>query len=124
MPIKIDMPWNGLVDQKVSDTSGNQWSVANLIAAVESQGLPVMEVPLEHLCIDKNLDGMRLRLFVAHMMLADQADLEHPIILDEDGAIFDGVHRVAKALAEKQETIKAVRFVRDPAPFIFGNNQT
>jgi hypothetical protein len=42
--------------------------------------------------------------------------LSHPIILDEDGVIMDGRHRVMKALLTEQKTIKVVRFDENPDP--------
>ena len=45
-----------------------------------------------------------------------RADLNYPIILSEDGFVLDGWHRVAKALVEGRETVKAVRFEKDPEP--------
>jgi hypothetical protein len=44
------------------------------------------------------------------------SDLSFPIILDEDGALMDGRHRVMKAILIGQETIKAVRFDENPRP--------
>jgi hypothetical protein len=42
--------------------------------------------------------------------------LDYPIIMDRDGFIMDGWHRVVKALVEGRETIKAVRFDETPSP--------
>ena len=50
------------------------------------------------------------------MKRVQETDLDHPLILDEEGFIMDGWHRVAKALLEGRETIKAVRFETTPAP--------
>lgn len=105
-------------NQKCSDSQGNVWSVANLIE--DARDLPIMEIPLEHLNIDKELDAMNLRAFVAHLKHVRDADLKYPIILDENGSIFDGFHRVAKALLLGEKTIKAVRFESDPPPIIRG----
>jgi len=54
--------------------------------------------------------------FVAHMHQVYEADLSYPIILDEDGYVMDGRHRIAKALFLGLKTIKAVRFERTPLP--------
>jgi len=43
-------------------------------------------------------------------------DLNFPIILDDEGYVLDGRHRIIKALYEEQETIKAVRFEIMPEP--------
>jgi hypothetical protein len=118
MTIEIKKPWEGLKEQRVRDMEGNEWAVSRLVEYAKD--LPVMEMPMEHLCISKNIKGLRLRDFVAHMKQVLGADLSYPIILDEDGDIFDGVHRVAKALLEGVETIKAVRLENDPSPDTFG----
>ncbi len=41
------------------------------------------------------------------------ADLDFPILLNEDGVIIDGRHRLCKALYLGEKTIKARRFVSD-----------
>lgn len=46
------------------------------------------------------------------------ASLEYPILLTPDGAICDGVHRVAKAISNGQTTIMAKRFVTMPQSYI------
>jgi hypothetical protein len=114
--MKIKKLWDGLKNQNVSDSSGKTWSVANLIEYTKD--LPVMEIPLDHLCIDKDLGNINLRKFVAHLIHVRDCDLDIPIILDENGSIFDGFHRVAKAILENKETIKAVRFEEDP-PWLY-----
>jgi len=53
---------------------------------------------------------------VMHMRAVSNADLNYPIILDEDGEILDGRHRIMKALFLGKETIKAVRFEENPRP--------
>ena len=45
-----------------------------------------------------------------------EADMSFPIILDEDGWVMDGRHRIAKALLEGHEKIKFVRFDVTPSP--------
>jgi hypothetical protein len=59
---------------------------------------------------------LRLRDFVMHMQAVLIADLEAPIILDEDGELMDGRHRIMRALHEGKTTIKAVRFDTNPPP--------
>lgn len=92
----------------------HHWSVPRLIEL--SRELPVMEIPLEHMNIYEAYDKMSLRELVGHMKSVQNADLSYPIILDEDGEIMDGRHRLMKALLNGEETIKAVRFETNPAP--------
>jgi hypothetical protein len=44
------------------------------------------------------------------------AYLQFPIILAANGAVMDGVHRVAKAVLRGRREIEAVRFAQDPPP--------
>lgn len=56
------------------------------------------------------------RSFLEHMRLVLAADLRYPIILDRDGRLMDGMHRVCKALLEGRPEIPAVQFEEDPEP--------
>jgi len=56
------------------------------------------------------------RAMVAHVILMDDADLSYPIILAADGAVMDGMHRIAKAVRQGRRDIDAVQFVEDPPP--------
>ena len=55
-----------------------------------------------------------LRSFVEHMTMVNKADLKYPIILNEDGAIIDGRHRLIKAIVLGKKTITVKRFDKDP----------
>ena len=56
-----------------------------------------------------------LKDFARHMLQCQDADLSKPIILNEDGVVIDGKHRIIKALTEGKKTILAVKFPEDPA---------
>jgi len=75
-----------------------------------------MEVPLNHLNVWHNYEKLTLREMVMHMKAVNAADLNYPIILDEDGELMDGRHRLMKAMLNGHETIKAVRFEENPSP--------
>lgn len=89
------------------------WSVARLIELTKN--LPIMDVDLNHISIWKKYD-ITLRELVMHMKAVQDADLSFPIILDEDGEIMDGRHRIMKAILLGEKTIKAVRFDENPRP--------
>lgn len=57
-----------------------------------------------------------VRSVVEHCRLIQQVDLDHPIVLDPDGRVMDGMHRVAKALLQGHTTIKARRLAQLPPP--------
>ena len=44
------------------------------------------------------------------------ADLKYPIILDDDGYVMDGRHRITKALFQGKKSIRFVRFKKMPSP--------
>ena len=91
-----------------------QWSVARLITLAKN--LDIMNIPLEHLNVYNKYEDLRLRDMVMHFRAVNSAELKYPIILDEDGEIMDGRHRIMKALLENKKTIKAVRFKNNPDP--------
>ena len=61
-------------------------------------------------------DELTWRSILEHVRLIRETDLSFPIILSSEGRVMDGMHRVAKALLEGQETIEAVQFRQDPQP--------
>jgi len=90
------------------------WCVARLFEL--SRELPVMEIPLNHLNVANIYERLTMREMVMHMKAVNSADLKKPIILDEDGEIMDGRHRIMKAMLTGQKAIKAVRFDENPPP--------
>lgn len=105
--------WVG-IDEQECHIGRHHWSVARLVALVKD--FKVMDVPLDHLSVWLNYKHLTLREMVMHMKAVNDADLSHPIILDEDGEIMDGRHRIMKAMLLGVETIKAVRFDENPPP--------
>jgi hypothetical protein len=105
--------WPSPQDQ-MCQIGNHSWSVARLFEL--ARDLPVMEVPLNHLNVYYRYEKLTLREMVMHFKAVNAADLDKPIILDEDGDLMDGRHRVMKALLLGIETIKAVRFDTNPMP--------
>ena len=48
------------------------------------------------------------------MQLIEEADLTFPVILDQDGRVMDGMHRICKAVRQGEDQILAVRFPANP----------
>ncbi|MEW7987882.1 MAG: hypothetical protein AB2799_19015 [Candidatus Thiodiazotropha sp.] len=101
-------------DKQIAQIGRHNWHVPRLIQLAKD--LPVMDIPLDHLYVYQKYEKLTLREMVMHMKAVMVADLSKPIILDEDGEIMDGRHRIMKALLEGEETIKAVRFDENPRP--------
>jgi hypothetical protein len=60
------------------------------------------------------------RSLLEHVRLIHAADLSFPILLASNGAVMDGMHRVAKASLEGREAIEAIQFLVDPPPDYVG----
>ena len=105
--------WHAAKDQ-MCILGRHMWSVPRLFEL--ARNLPVMDVPLDHLSLYYTYDKLTLREMVMHMKAVNDADLDTPIILDEDGELMDGRHRLMKAMLTGEETIKAVRFDENPSP--------
>lgn len=97
------------------------WDVRRLIRL--GRGLPVRAVPLSQIVeLDKEHwyghGSVRptVRSIVEHCQLMLAASLAYPIILDSEGRVMDGMHRVGKALMQGATHIDAVQFEQDPAP--------
>ena len=56
-----------------------------------------------------NMEGI-----IYHINRVSEVNFDHPIILDDFGQIRDGYHRIAKAIIEGKDTIKAVRLKEMP----------
>lgn len=103
-----------LPQEQMCTLGRHQWSVPRLFEL--SRSLPVMDVPLNHLSVYFTYEKLTAREMVMHMKAVNAADLDTPIILDEDGELMDGRHRIMKAMLIGAETIKAVRFDENPSP--------
>lgn len=90
------------------------WSVSRLHQLAKD--LRAAEVPLSHLGMWYIYNKLTLREFVMHMQAVNDANLAFPIILDEDGELMDGRHRLMKAMLLGLPTILVVRFDENPSP--------
>ncbi len=67
-------------------------------------------------------DEPTCRSVVRHAQLIEAADLSYPIILDADGKVMDGMHRVCRALRDNVSSIPYVRFEVTPEPDYIGRD--
>lgn len=96
-----------------SKIGNHHWSVSRLIELAKN--LPVQEAPIDAINLDW-CQHVTLRELATHVVQVNNADLQYPIILDEDGIIMDGRHRLIRAIIEEQKTIRFVRFDVNPSP--------
>ena len=97
------------------DGKGNQYSVARLID--EAKGLDPFDCPLASLYVGNEIwQGSNMKTLALHCKKVMDANLKYPIILDWNGEVADGRHRIIKALIEGKKTIKAVRLTWEMTP--------
>lgn len=97
------------------DTEGNSYSVARLMD--DTKALPVFEIPLAALDLTAKIwDDANIFALAFHVKKCVDADLRYPILLDWNGGIADGRHRIIKAIIEGKRTIKARRMTWKPEP--------
>jgi len=83
------------------------------VKMISPHGLP--ELDIDHWYFHTGLTATP-RSLLCHMKLVNAADIRYPIILDEDGRVMDGMHRVCRAILDGVVEIPAVRFEVDPEP--------
>ena len=57
-----------------------------------------------------------IREVANHCRRINDANLDHPVIINANGLLMDGGHRIALALLEGRTAIRAVRFEDMPPP--------
>ena len=101
------------------------WDVDRLLGLTSGQGQ--VELPLEGIReLDETFwfsgdgDKPTCRRVAEHAKLINETSLDHPIIIDPEGRVMDGMHRVCKALISGLKTIKAVELLAMPEPDFVG----
>lgn len=101
------------------------WDVRSLIK--RASDLSPVEVPLieileleEPYWFDFEGDIPTCRKIAEHARLISEADLSYPVIVDHEGRIMDGMHRVCKAFNVGLKTIAAYRLPELPEPDFVG----
>jgi len=83
-----------------------------------SQGFPVVDVAIESLDLSGRVwfhgQCPTIAEVIKHYEKVLAADLDFPIILDEQGRVMDGFHRIVKARLQGDDQIAAVRFEINP----------
>ena len=96
------------------------WDVRRLWAL--SAAFPVFDFPVAEftgLDLDMWFCGVNeptVRSVYQHCLRINAADLSYPVMLDADGIVLDGVHRILKTMTLGLATVPAVRFERMPEP--------
>lgn len=101
------------------------WDIRKLIA--KASALTPLEIPLESIqeldepyWFDLEGDSPSCRKIAEHSRIIEEADLSWPIVIDHDGRVMDGMHRVCKALNQGLTSILAYRLAAVPEPDFIG----
>lgn len=90
------------------EANGKSYRVQDLIALACK--LKPFDLPLQGIYIGGNPWGeIDIKMICYHVKRIEAANLDYPVILDDEGYICDGWHRVCKAIIAGQKTIRAVR---------------
>ncbi len=87
-----------------------------------AQDLPEHDVDVERFVeLDRDCwfgegSAPSIRAVAEHCRRINEADPRIPVIINDNGRLMDGGHRLARALFEGRKTVKAVRFVEMPEP--------
>lgn len=104
-------------DESQYQYGNKKWDAPTLVEYCKRNKYPVFDMPLA--CVNISMMPWKLNSFndfMWHLQRIKNADLTHPIILDDDGIICDGWHRIAKAMMDNKSTIKAIRMENMPEP--------
>lgn len=98
-----------------------EWDIERIWALARE--LPVEEIPIEQIVgldqvtwFSPDGDQPTVRTIAKHARRILACDLSYPVILTEDGRVFDGMHRIARHFVDGRETIRAQRFAVNPEP--------
>lgn len=99
------------------DTWGSSWSACKLYEYAKEQNYEVFDMPLA--CAD--LSGMpfkveTLNMFIFQCSRVSKTDKDKPILIDDNGYVCDGWHRICKAILDGDTHIKAIRLQTMPRP--------
>lgn len=102
------------MSENVYRAGDSVWVVANLIE--HAKALTPFDLPLAAIYTGVHVwEPIKSPYeFAQHMRRVLDVDTTHPVILDQEGFIMDGWHRVTRALIDGKATIPAVRFEKTP----------
>ena len=113
----IDTIENITFDRSEFRRDNNVWRAETLYLFAKAKEYPVLDLPLWAIDLsDEPFESRNLKQFIENVKRVNDCSLEYPIILDDNGQIADGYHRLCKAILEGHETIKAIRLEEMPSP--------
>jgi hypothetical protein len=91
------------------------YDVPSLIQFGKDKGYKIFTLDLKGVDLSKLMWGIENMKDIAyHMKRVLDSDLSIPILIDDQGCVCDGWHRVIKAIVTGKDNIKAIRFEEMP----------
>ena len=92
---------------------GRLWKLAEDLQMVDR---PMDDFDLHTLLWPEGYQGMTVRHFIHHARRCRNVDVTYPIILNSEGMIMDGMHRLVALGTQGAKTVPTVQFEVDPEP--------
>lgn len=95
----------------------NSWSASTLITYCKEKNYPIFKLPVAGINLSEQTMPWtiyNISSFVYHMKRVNKVNMKYPIILDSEGGIVDGWHRVARAIIDGKTEIDAIRIEEMP----------
>ena len=113
----IDTIENITFDMSEFRRDNNVWRAETLYLFAKAKEYPVLDLPLWAIDLsDEPFESRNIKQFIENVKRVNDCSLEYPVILDDNGQVADGYHRLCKAILEGHETIKAIRLEEMPTP--------
>ena len=111
-PKAVKVPkWQAIDTQTISD-GDVVYSIPSIIT--QARNLKPFSIPIAGIWLGYGISSEDISDFVEHMKAVLAVDKSYPIILDHQGWVIDGRHRIARALYDGDIYIQAVRFQEPP----------
>lgn len=90
--------------------------IPSIIGKIENGDYSIKELDLDLEIYNLRTDSFScedLFEFCVHYQLVQNADLKYPVIINCQGQVVDGRHRICKAILQWKKTIKAIQVLDD-----------
>lgn len=91
-----------------------KFSIPNLINKIEQGYYKTKIVKLNLEVYNLRVDNFKCETlfeFLTHYKLVDKANLKYPVIINQEGQVVDGRHRVCKAILKWMKEINAIQIL-------------
>lgn len=103
------------LSESVFRRRGEKWSAVRLYQYAKEQGYETFELELRGIDIGIDVWSIKtMKELIEHIDRINACSLKHPILLDDEGFICDGWHRLVKAITTGKKTITAIKIEEMP----------